>query len=183
MASEEFLDLTDFTVLIVDDYPFVANVLTSALNEMGVGRILTADNGERAIDHLQTYNSFENGSSIDVVLMDWLMPTMSGKELLDWIRKNKKETIHFLPVIVCSAYTSGALVRESRDMGANEVIVKPFSASEIARRIQYVINHPRPFVKSKTFFGPDRRRQNKHFDHEDRRKAKPQDMKANYEQK
>ncbi|MCB9981273.1 MAG: response regulator [Rhodospirillales bacterium] len=183
MTADEVLDLSKFTVLIVDDYSFVSQIIAATLKEMGIGRVLISENGAHAKEQIQALNNFENGSNIDVVIMDWLMPVMDGRALLQWIRQSNKDTIKFLPVVVCSAYTSGSLVSETRDLGANEVIVKPVSAAELAKRIQRTINSPRPFVKSKSFFGPDRRRQNRPFDHEDRRKARPQDLKAHYEQK
>lgn len=179
---EKELNLADFRVLIVEDYPFVADLLSTSLREMGVGEVITASNGKEAQVKIMAANQFANSQTIDVMIMDWLMPEMDGKALLQWLRKQKKDLIRFLPVIVCSAYTSRPLVVESRDAGANEVIVKPVSAAEIARRIQYVINRPRPFVQSNDFFGPDRRRQERPFDGEERRVTKPQDIKTNHEQ-
>ncbi len=177
------LDLADFKVLIVEDFPFIADLLATCLREMGVGDVITADNGQSAQTKIQSMNQFENANNIDVVILDWLMPVMDGRELIKAIRGHKSDGIRFLPVIVCSAYTSEALVRETRDLGANEVVVKPISAGEVARRIQYVINNPRPYVKSTTFFGPDRRRQKRPFEGEDRRKTKPQDVKNSHEQR
>lgn len=153
MTADEVLDLSKFTILIVDDYSFVSQIIAATLKEMGIGRVLTSENGAQAKEQIQALNNFENGSNIDVVIMDWLMPVMDGRALLQWIRQSNKETIKFLPVVVCSAYTSGSLVSETRDLGANEVIVKPVSAAELAKRIQRTINSPRPFVKSKSFFG------------------------------
>lgn len=181
-ASKQ-MDLEDFKVLIVEDYHFISEILSLSLKEMGVGKALTADDGSSAQTKIQALNQFENDNNIDVIILDWLMPVMDGKALLEWIRSHKSETIKFTPVIVCSAYTSGKLVAETRDLGANEVVVKPVSAQELARRIQYVINNPRPFVKSSSFFGPDRRRQVKNFAGEDKRKTKPQDVKNSHEQK
>lgn len=181
--EEKQLDLKDFKVLIVEDFPFISNILSLSLKEMGVGDVITADDGSIAKTKIQSLNQFENDSNIDVVILDWLMPVVDGKTLLKAIRSAKSETIKFLPVIVCSAYTSETLVKETRDMGANEVVVKPVSATELARRVQYVINNPRPFVKSDDFFGPDRRRQKKNFEGQDKRKTKPHEVKNVHEQK
>lgn len=181
--SNKKLSLEEFKILIVEDYSFVSEILSTSLKEMGVRDVITAENGAFAQNKVQALNQFENDKNIDIIILDWLMPEMDGKAFLEWLRNHKSDTIRFLPVIVCSAYTSTALVTESRDMGANEVLVKPVSASGIAKRIQHVINNPRPFVKNKTFFGPDRRRQNRPYEGEDRRKTKPQDIKNTHEQK
>lgn len=182
-SAAEKLDLGDFKVLIVEDFPFISELLATCLREMGVGDVVTADNGESALTKIQSMNQFENANNIDVVILDWLMPVMDGRELVKAIRSHKSDSIRFLPVIVCSAYTSETLVKESRDLGANEVVVKPISAGEVARRIQYVINNPRPYVQNNSFFGPDRRRQTRPFEGEDRRKNKPQDVKNSHEQR
>ncbi|MBL4805220.1 MAG: response regulator [Alphaproteobacteria bacterium] len=176
------LDLGDFKVLIVEDFPFIAALVATCLREMGVGKVVTAEHGKTALTKIQSMNQFENDNNIDVVILDWLMPEMDGRQLLKAIRTHKSDSIRFLPVIVCSAYTSETLVKESRDLGANEVVVKPISAGELARRIQYVINNPRPYVKNQSFFGPDRRRQKRPFEGKDKRVNKPQDIKNNHEQ-
>ena len=177
------LDLEEFKILIVEDYPFISDILSQCLKEIGIGEILKAENGRQGQMKIQTLNSTENMSNIDLVLLDWLMPEMDGEALLKWIREHKSDTIRFLPVIVCSAYTDEPLVVGTRDLGANEVVVKPVSAGALAKRIQHIINKPRPFVKSKDFFGPDRRRQVKEFDGDERRKLKPQDLKHSHEKK
>ena len=181
--QEKPMDLKDFTVLIVEDYPFIASILAASLMEMGVGNVLIAENGVFAKTKINSYNNFETDRNIDLVVLDWLMPKMDGREFLKWMRSNQKDTIRFLPVIVCSAYASEIVVTESRDLGANEVIVKPVSAAEVSRRIQYVINKPRAFVKGGGFFGPDRRRKKVKIEGEERRKIKPEDIQNVYERK
>jgi DNA-binding response OmpR family regulator len=101
--------------------------------------------------------------------------------LLRWIRTHRSELIRFLPVIVCSGFTSQRLVEECRDNGANEIMVKPISAEKMAQRILYVIERPRHFVKAPSFFGPERRRREEPVVGEDRRQVKIEDIKVNNE--
>jgi two-component system chemotaxis response regulator CheY len=101
------------------------------------------------------------------------MPKGSGRELLKWIRTHDKDDIRFLPVVVVSGYTTELLTHITRDMGANEILVKPISGTMLASRICSVIDNPRPFVKSADFFGPDRRRQNMAFRGTERRTQTP----------
>lgn len=179
--NEKAYDLSSFKVLTVDDFPFITDLVASTLREMGVGTILRANDGQKAKEAILQHNHVENVfNNIDVVLLDWLMPGINGASLLSWIRSHEKETIKFLPVIVCSAFTSSDLVSKARDFGANEVLVKPLSAEKLAHRIQYVIEHPRPFVKSPEYFGPNRRRKKEPFKKE-RRVNKDTDIKQTYE--
>ena len=175
--------LGQFRVLIVEDYPFMGHLLASMLREFGVGKVVLANNGKEARQMIMMFNSDPYGSrdAIDFVITDWLMPEMSGIELIDWMRASDKETIRFLPSILCSAYTSEVVVKEGRDHGANEVLVKPVSADKIAKRILYVIDHPRPFIKSPNFFGPDRRRKDILWKQEERRVLKPEEIKEFHE--
>lgn len=174
-------DLSTFKVLIAEDFSFIANLLASTLTEMGVGKVMVVPGGNPGKEKLLDYNATISPTNIDVLILDWLMPNGSGLEFLQWIRSHRSDAIRFLPVIVCSAYTSEALVKESRDNGANEVMVKPISAEKLAHRIAYVIEHPRPYIKSEDFFGPDRRRKERPFTGDDMRKTKPEDIKVHDE--
>ncbi len=179
--EEPSYDFSTFRVLVVDDFSFISDLISSTLNEMGIGRVIKAGNGLTAKKHLLNYNMVQNTNNIDVVILDWLMPEMSGAAFLKWVRGHASDTIKFMPVIVCTAYTSPDFVEQARDLGATEVMVKPVSAEKLAKRIQHVIEHPRPFIKSPDFFGPDRRRKIIAFKGQDRRKNKIEDMKTYHE--
>lgn len=175
--------LKGISVLLVEDFPFMRDLLSGILRDLGVGRIVTAENGEDAKDLLRFSFSGSGGGvqQIDMVLVDWLMPVCNGVELLQWIRGNKNAQIQFLPVILVSANTSESVVKASRDFGANEALVKPISPKNLASHLTHVINHPRDFVKAPKFFGPDRRRQVKHIHFAERRQTEPEKVKESYE--
>lgn len=178
---DKLYDLSTFKVLIVEDFPFIANLLASSLKEIGIGTVSTADNGLTAKQDLLNFNAVSSSSNYDVIILDWLMPQMSGLELLRWLRSHKSDSIRFIPVIICSAYTSKELVEQGRDNGATEVMVKPLSAEVLAHRIASVIDSPRPYLKTATFFGPDRRRKTEQFTEPDRRTTKSEDISEHHE--
>lgn len=64
----------------------------------------------------------------------------------------------FVPVIMVTGHSEKSRVYEALNAGVNEFLVKPVSAKGLYSRLISVIERPRPFVRSKTFFGPDRRR-------------------------
>lgn len=175
-------DLSTFRVLIVEDYAFISDLLTSSLSEMGVGDVMASDCVATAKEKILGFNAVQSSRNIDAVILDWLMPDGTGLELLQWIRGHRSDSIKYMPVIVCSAYASTELVEQSRDYGANEVMVKPVSAEKLARRILYVIDKPRPFLRTPDFFGPDRRRKMEKFVGEERRVFKPEDITEHHEQ-
>ena len=148
------------------------SLMTEMLKSFGVGDIMTCENAKEAIDLLtitQARSQSRYIMSVDIVLTDWLMPKGSGRELVEWIRAHKEDSVRFLPVVVISGFTTGVMTAQTRDSGANEALVKPISGNGLASRICAVIDNPRPFVEAPTYFGPDRRRQEMVFNGGERR--------------
>ena len=148
------------------------SLIASMLKAFSVGDIMVCEGGDEAKDLLKvtqarTKSSYIN--SVDIILMDWLMARGSGEALIRWIRSHEREEIRFLPVVVVSGYTTDVIASKARDLGANEVMVKPVSAKGLASRICSVIDNPRPFVQAPDYFGPDRRRRELPFRGADRR--------------
>ncbi len=139
------------SVLVVEDTSPLRKLLTSVLVTLGVGIIYTADDGDQGFEVFCENNP-------DIVITDWLMNPVSGLELVQKIRRSPKSPNRMAPIIIMTGYGAMPKVEEARDTGVTEFLVKPFSASDLARRIAYVINKPRDFVDSRQYFGPDRRR-------------------------
>ncbi len=57
-----------------------------------------------------------------------------------------------------TGYAERSLVMEARDAGVTEFIAKPLTAQALVNRLGAVIFKPRPFVRTSSYFGPDRRR-------------------------
>lgn len=181
-------DLSNFTVLVVEDSVYMHSLISSMLKVFSVGDIMVSEGGKDAIDLLtvtQARTKSRYINHVDIVLMDWLMTRGTGEELLKWIRQHEKDEIRFLPVVVVSGYTTEYITHKSRDMGANEILVKPVSATGLAGRICSVIENPRPFIKVPDYFGPDRRRRDVPYKGKERRvmdveKIRVEDVKADW---
>lgn len=182
--QREAYNFRGMRVLVVEDYGFMGDLVCSMLKEFGVGHILMARSGNEAREMLVLFNGQGSmgGRGIDILVMDWLMPEGDGPELLKWIRNHRRDSVRFIPAILCSAYASADIVKTARDFGANEALVKPFSAQKLAKRILHVVDYPRPFIKTRDFFGPDRRRKEDTFKGEDRRKIKADQIRAFHEE-
>lgn len=169
-------DLTNFSIIMVEDSEYMQHLISDVLKIFGVGDILMCSNAQEAMDIIkisQARTTSRYINKIDIVITDWLMPNGSGKDLLKWIRLHESDLIKFLPVIVVSGFTTERLTNETRDLGANEILVKPISGKTIAQRICSVIDNPRPFINGPNYFGPDRRRQQTPYAGDDRRNEKP----------
>ena len=165
-------DLSNFTVLVVEDSVYMHSLISSMLKVFSVGDIMVSEGGEDAKDLLKVTQARTKSryiTRVDIVVMDWLMDKGNGETLLKWIRSHEKDSIRFLPVIVCSGYTTDLITEKARDLGADEILVKPVSGTGLASRICSVIDTPRPFIKAPNYFGPDRRRREIAYQGEERR--------------
>ena len=64
----------------------------------------------------------------------------------------------YIPIIMVTGHTERHRVEAARDAGVTEILAKPITAQNLFSRIGEIVDHPRPFVKSVDYFGPDRRR-------------------------
>ncbi len=111
------------SILIVDDEAIEREIIRESLSDDGY-KLLTARNGLEAQQILSV-----SGSDIDLVLLDWVMPEMSGLELLDWIRKDSD--LRDLGVILQSGRTSAEDVDEGIGRGAYYYLTKPYQIAQL----------------------------------------------------
>lgn len=153
--------LERLSLLLVEDNVYVRDILESCLRHMGFGRITLARNGEEAVDYLTLVRNAPMRAgimSVDLVLSDMVMSPINGLLLLKWIRQERLSPNRFLPFVMVSGAADPPAVAAARDMGVSEFLAKPFSVNSIYAKLQRVIDHPRPFVCTQSYFGPDRRR-------------------------
>ena len=110
----------DEKILIVDDDKYINDMLTEALNEEGY-KVSKAYSGTEALLVLEKYRP-------DLVLLDLMLPGLSGEELLTQIKD--------IPVIVVSAKNDSADKVSLLLNGAEDYITKPFNMEELMARIK-----------------------------------------------
>jgi two-component system, OmpR family, phosphate regulon response regulator PhoB len=121
-------------VLVVEDEAPLVTLLRYNLEKEGFA-VNEAHDGEEALMHLRE-------SKPDAVLLDWMLPRVSGLEICRQIRR--VPAWRDLPVIMLTARgEEGDRVR-GLDSGADDYIVKPFSPSELIARVRAVIRRARP---------------------------------------
>jgi len=114
------------TVLVVDDEPMLRNLLSRLLRMEGYD-VIEAPDGQSALDMVAT-------NEPDLVLLDVMMPVRDGLDVLDDLRKTTD-----VPVILVSALGEEADRVLGLKMGADDYVVKPFSAAELSARIESVL--------------------------------------------
>lgn len=140
-------------ILVVEDISPMRQLFGSVLGHMGIRNIDLAPDGEKAFEKFQKENH-------DIILTDWAMTPKDGLELTRDIRTSPLSPNRMAPVILITGYSAWPRVEKARDIGVTEFLVKPFTANDIAKRLAHVITHPRDFIETADFFGPDRRRRN-----------------------
>jgi two-component system chemotaxis response regulator CheY len=156
-------------VLVVDDNPHMRTLIVAVLQAFDIKNIHEASSGEAAWSVLQA-------TPCDIVFVDWVMTGISGLELTKRVRTSPNSPNPFVPIIMLTGHTSVDHVRAARDAGVNEFLAKPVSARNIVARMMSIIEHPRPFVRTKVYFGPCRRRRRDGEYQGPERRAKEEDF-------
>jgi two-component system chemotaxis response regulator CheY len=128
LLNTEELDLTLFDiqkvrVLLVDDSRLARNHIKRVLENMGIEHITEAENGAHALTFLKE-NEF------DLVVTDYNMPEMDGRELSEYIRYNPATT-HIPIIMVTSESSDSANMTNIQQTGVNALCDKPFESDEV----------------------------------------------------
>jgi len=115
------------TILIVEDDPAILRGVSDALAFKGYA-VLTAERGDRGL-------AAALSGSPDLVLLDVLMPGMDGFAVLHELRKSRPQ----LPVIMLTARGAEEDRVRGLNEGADDYVVKPFSATELVARVEAVL--------------------------------------------
>lgn len=118
--------------LVVDDNAYARAISAMSLKKLGIGEVVEADGGAEAILALL-------GAPFDLVLMDWYMPEVSGAGLMTVLRDARFGPAQATPVILMTAYASRENIARARELGVNEVLVKPFSTDQLGTALGRVL--------------------------------------------
>ena len=120
------------TILLVDDETMIIDVGRSLLEKLGY-RVIDAKSGEEALDIVR-----HNGSKIDLIILDMIMPGMDGGKTFDRIHDLYPQ----IPVILSSGYTLSGQAEDIIDKGCNGFIQKPFTLSEFSNKVRQILDAP-----------------------------------------
>jgi two-component system, chemotaxis family, chemotaxis protein CheY len=138
-------------ILLVDDNHHMRVLLTEILRAIGVKNVFEAADGAEALQTIRTHQ-------IDIVMTDLAMQPLDGIDFVRLLRNSNDSPNPMVPVIMITGHSTSRRVAEARDVGVTEFLSKPVTARGVIERITRVVEHPRSFVRSGDYFGPDRRR-------------------------
>lgn len=115
--------------MLVDDEDLILTVGKKLLTRIGYD-ITAISNGEAALEHYEAHRD-----SIDMVLLDMIMPSMSGGQVYDRLREINPE----VKVILCSGYSLDHDAQKILDRGCNGFLQKPFSLEQLSEKLQALL--------------------------------------------
>ncbi len=138
-ATLDFLDPEDFSlenieteelqVLLVDDSPLSRKHIIHTLRNLGFEHITEATDGAEAVELL-------NSHFFDLVVTDYHMPKMDGRQLVDHIRSGSQSTI---PILMVTSETRESRLAAVQQAGVSAICDKPFEPVTIQRLLQQIL--------------------------------------------
>jgi CheY-like chemotaxis protein len=145
------VEFNSLRFLVIDDNAHMRRILRTLLHGFGAREVYEAEDGAAGLEAFTHYVP-------DIILTDWTMPIFDGLELAQMIRQPGANANPYVPIIMLTGHSEKKRVTAARDAGITEFLAKPISAKGLYERIVNVVANPRPFIRTKTYFGPDRRR-------------------------
>lgn len=124
------------TILIVEDEAAIQELIGYNLQRAGYECLCVHDTEQAKI--------ILNDALPDLILLDWMLPNMSGAEFARILRRNERTRL--IPIIMLTARTEEADKVTALEIGADDYITKPFSPRELIARIQAVLRRSPPQV-------------------------------------
>jgi CheY-like chemotaxis protein len=116
--------------LIVDDEEIIIDVSIEMLKKIGY-RVLKALSGKEAISEYQA-----SSAKIDLVILDLIMPKISGSEVYDKLKEINPQ----VKVLLSSGYSVDGQATEILKRGCNGFIPKPFNMEELSRKVNEILD-------------------------------------------
>jgi diguanylate cyclase len=119
--------LRDVTVMMVDDEPMMTDVIQTYLEEAGYSRFVSVNDPLLALETARRHRP-------GLLLLDLMMPGLSGFDILAALRKDKE--LRYIPVIVLTAANNALTKLRALELGATEFLAKPVDSSELVLRVR-----------------------------------------------
>ena len=164
------IEFSKLRFLVIDDNAHMRRILRTLLHGFGARDVNEAEDGAAGLEAFTAYIP-------DIIITDWAMPIFDGLELTQMIRQPGANSNPYVPIIMLTGHSEKKRVIASRDAGITEFLAKPISAKGLYQRVLNVVANPRPFIRTKSYFGPDRRRNaNPNYAGTERRKGGKADV-------
>jgi len=129
------LNKEEMEFLICDDLPLIRQLLASSLRANGYKKIEEAEDGKVGLEKIT--KKVESGKPYTIVFMDWMMPTMTGLDVIKACRNDPKlkDTLF----IMVTAERDQKNIVQALSSGVKDYIIKPFNAAILNQKIERVM--------------------------------------------
>lgn len=128
--DQDDLDLDMLRVLLVDDSRAARNYMRKVLENLGVRNIKEAANGQEGVQLLEE-------SAFDLLITDYNMPEMDGKELVEFVRQNSWQ--NNLPILMVSSESDGGRLAAITQAGVSGICDKPFEPAVVRGLLERIL--------------------------------------------
>jgi CheY-like chemotaxis protein len=142
--------ISDIHVLVVDDNRQMRFLVRCLLRAGGIVSISEAETAVQAF-------AIMRARPVDLVVVDWLMQPIDGLAFTRMIRLDDDSPNPYVPLLMLTAHTEASRVAAARDAGVTGFVRKPISARALFDRVSIALTDTRMFIRTDSFFGPDRR--------------------------
>ena len=126
------IDIDNLAILIVDDMRSMRSIVKKTLRNLNLGTaIYFAENGVEGLQCLQT-------THVDLAIIDWKMPVMTGAQMLDAIRSDRQ--LRDLPVIMVTAESQKDIVLDVAEIEVEGYLLKPLTPALLDEKIRSVVD-------------------------------------------
>jgi two-component system chemotaxis response regulator CheY len=152
MATQQLSKAIEgLVVLVADPNAFTRRLTRTMLTNLGVKSIYEASDGVSALESIRNVNP-------DVLIMDWDMPVLNGREVMQIVRSPGAHPKASLPVIMLTDIGLQSRVTAAIRAGVHEFLVKPISPKTLQQRLLGIVLNPRPMVYAGQYYIPMPRR-------------------------
>lgn len=124
------IDIETLSVLVVDDSITARKHISRVLNNLGIEHITCAENGQEAV-------TFLNKTFFDLIVTDYNMPEMDGKELTNYIRQHSQQ--RSVPILMVTSEASSSHLAGVKQLGVSAMCDKPFEPNEVKLLLRKIL--------------------------------------------
>jgi two-component system, chemotaxis family, chemotaxis protein CheY len=129
------IDYGRYAALIIDDHPFMREIVRNLLRDIGFGTVVSAIDGTSALDILRGEDRH-----FDVIVCDVDMEPMNGLEFVSELRLHDIAHLRTIPVVLLTAHADKVTVVGAMEAGTDAYLLKPVSRVNLKARIDFVLS-------------------------------------------
>lgn len=122
---------SDIRILVVDDLTSMRKVVRKLLTSLGYANVREARDASEAVRMLSL-------GEFDLIISDWNMPTMSGHQLLEFVRSRAR--YERVPFVMLTMQADKQSVLAAKESGVSDYLVKPFTVGELEEKLQRLLH-------------------------------------------